>query len=77
MKGLGGKYPILPIMFFWLLQERGRERERELSFFLRSSELHQLDFVELRTKVHRIDKGYKCILERKDFVEDPNDEISG
>ena len=34
------------------------------------------DFVEPRTKVHHIDKGYAYVLEIRDFGEDPKKEIS-
>ena len=58
-------------------RERRREREREPSFFPRSSELRWSDFIELRTKVHHIDEGYAYIPEKRDFTEDPKEEISG
>ena len=28
-------------------------------------------------KVHRIDEGYACVLEKRDFAEDPRGEILG
>ena len=40
-------------------------------------EFRQSDFVEPRTKVHRIDEGYVYIPEKMDFIEDPKEEISG
>ena len=75
--GLGGKYLILSILIFWLPRERRREREREPSFFPRSSKLRQSNLVKPRTKVHCIDEGYKYIPEMRDFAEDPKEEISG
>ena len=43
---------------------------------LRSMKFCRSDFVEPRTKVHHIDKGYAYILEIRDFGEDPKEEIS-
>ena len=60
-----------------------RERERELreiehpSFSFRSSEFRWSEFIELRVKVHLFDEGYVYIPTRRDFTEDPNEEISG
>ena len=34
-------------------------------------EFHLLEFVEIRTKVHRLDEGYVHILKMSDFTEDP------
>ena len=34
-----------------------------------------LKFVGLRTKVHRIDKGYAWVPKTQDFVEDPTEEF--
>ena len=35
------------------------------------------EFVETRTKVHRLNEGYTHIPKRRDFTEDPNEEILG
>ena len=56
----------------------GREKERRKrapSFSLRSTELHWSDFVDLRTKVHRIDEGYVWVPRTRDFFKDPRKEI--
>ena len=36
-----------------------------------------MDFVRPRTKVHYIDEGYAWVPKRKDFDEDPKEEIQG
>ena len=66
---------------FWLsLQERGK-RERKLekikTFSLRSMGFHQSEFVEPTVKVHLLDESHAYIPKRKDFTEDPKEEISG
>ena len=63
----------------FLLENYGSEREkgRVEDFFRRSSEFRQLKFTRPRTKVHRFDEGYTCIPKRRDFAEDPKEEIWG
>ena len=39
-------------------------------------EFRRSKFVETRTKVHRLDKGYTHKPKKRDFTEDPNEEIS-
>ena len=56
---------------------RERERERRLSFSLRSLELCQSEFVEPRVKVHILDEGYLYIPKKRDFIEDQKEKISG
>ena len=57
-------------------QTRVRVREerkmRAKSFLPRSTEFRWSEFVEPRTKVHRIDEGYTWVPKTRDFVEDPN-----
>ena len=53
-KGAKGKEGIPFSGFFF----REREKRRAKSFLPRSTEFRRLNFVEPRTKVHRIDKGY-------------------
>ena len=66
------------ITFSWFLSERERKRrERAPSFSLRSTEHLWSDFVGPQTKAHRIDEGYALVLKRKDFDEDPKEEIQG
>ena len=48
---------------------------RAKRFLPRSTEFHRLKFVEPRTKVHRIDKGYAWVPKTRDFTEDPNEEF--
>ena len=59
------------------LTERVREERkmRAKSFLLRSIEYFRLVFVRLRTKVHRIDKGYEWVPRKKYFSEDPGKEF--
>ena len=56
--------------------EKGR-KERTPSFSLRSTEFCQSDFVGPRLKVHCLDKGYAWVPKKRDFTEDPKEEISG
>ena len=50
-----------------------REREgRDFNFSLRSTECRRSVFVELRTKVHRIDKMYAWVPKNRDFTENPS-----
>ena len=51
-----------------------RKREKE-DFFQGSTKFRWLEFVESRVKVHLLDEGYACVPKRRDFTEDPNDEI--
>ena len=81
MGGLGENIPFF--LFFVPGSNYGREREKERkekrakSFSLRSMELLRSDFVEPRTKVHHIDKGYEYIPKMRDFGKDPKEEILG
>ena len=64
--------------FDFLVLREGERREREhLSFSLRSSEFLQLEFIELRVKVHLLDEGYVYIPKERDFTEDQKEEVSG
>ena len=54
-----------------------RKREGAKSFSLRSTEFCQSEFVEPRTKVHCIDKGYAHVQKMRGFTEDPKEEIWG
>ena len=57
--------------------EKGR-KERTPSFSLRYTEFRQLDFFGLKLKVHRLDDGFAWVQKkRRDFIEDPKEEISG
>ena len=47
------------------------------AFFRRSTEFRQLEFVEPRTKVHRLDEGYTFLPKTRDFAENPKEEIWG
>ena len=40
-------------------------------------EFCRLDFVGLRLKVHRLEKGYTWVSKRRDFTEDQREEILG
>ena len=53
------------------------ENERIQVFFLRSSEFSRSEFVELRTKVHRLDEGYVCVPKMMGFTEDSKENIWG
>ena len=75
MKGLGGKYPILPILFFWFY---GRERERKVERAKLLSSIPRVpptEFVEQRVKVHLLDDGYVWVPKRRGFTEDPREEV--
>ena len=65
---------------FLLVYVRERESEEEeenfQAFFRRSMEFRQLEFIETRIKVHRLDEGYVHIPKRRDFTKDPKEEIS-
>ena len=53
------------------------EKERVQDYFLRSSEFRRSEFVRQKPKVHRLDEGYACLPKKRDFTEDPNEEIWG
>ena len=55
----------------------GREKDGEGGEHTRSSELRQSDFIEPRTKVHRIDERYAWVPKRRGFTEDPKEEFLG
>ena len=59
------------------MREEEGEKESIQAFFSRSSEFRRSEFVEPRTKVHLINKGYAHVQKRRDFTEDPNEEIWG
>ena len=56
-------------------RERGGERDQD--FFLRSIGFRQSEFIEPRVKVHLLDEGYAWVPKRKDFDEDPKEDIQG
>ena len=65
-------------IFCWVyVREKGGRKESFQAFFRQSTGFRRLEFIETRTKVHRLDEGYAHILKRKDFTEDPKEEISG
>ena len=51
------------------------ERKSVKGFFRRSTEFRRSKFVELRTKVHRINQGYTCVPKMRDFTKDPKEKI--
>ena len=55
--------------------EKEVEEESFKAFFRRSTEFCRLEFIELRVKVHLLDKSYTCVPKIKDFTEDPKEEI--
>ena len=61
--------------FGFYVRESKRERKRIQVFFQRSTEFRRSEFVGPNTKVHRFDEGYTCVPKRRDFTEDPNEEI--
>ena len=69
---LGKKEPIFPGLTDRVREERKR---RAKSFLPRSTEFCWPVFVEPRTKVHRINKGYAWVLKMRDFDKDPNEEF--
>ena len=44
-------------------------------FFRQFSEFRRLEFVEPRTKVHRLDEGYAFVPKMRSFIKDPKEEI--
>ena len=62
---LGKKDPIF-FFCFYVREEEGEEESTQV-FFLRSLEFHWSEFVESRTKVHCLDKGYACSTKSKEF----------
>ena len=69
----GTKYPILFLVFTW---ERKRERKRASKpSFDDSRSSVGLEFIKPRIKVHRLDESFTHIPKKRDFTEDPNDEI--
>ena len=66
------KTPHSDFLVLW----EGERREREHpNFSLRSSKFHRSEFVEPRVKVHLLDEGYAYIPKKRDFIEDPKEEI--
>ena len=63
--------------FFGLETVGKKGRVRTSSFFLRSTEFRQSNFVGSRLKVHRLDEGYAWVPKMMDFIKDPKEEISG
>ena len=54
----------------------GEKREmKNQNFSLRSTEFRRLEFVEPRTKVHLLDKGYVWVPETQDFADDSSKEF--
>ena len=49
----------------------------EPSVHPRSTQFYGSVFVEPKTKVHRINKKYTWVSEKRDFTEDPRGEILG
>ena len=56
-------------------KEGEKKKKRNPSFFQRSTEFRRLEFVEPRTKVHLLDEGYAWVPKKRDFTEDPKEEI--
>ena len=59
------------------VREEERERESIKAFFRRSLEFRTSEFVEPRTKVHRLNEGYTCVPKTRSFTKDPKEEIWG
>ena len=55
-------------------ERREKKASKLLSLIL---EFRRSKFIESRVKVHILDEGYAYIPKRRDFIEDPNEEISG
>ena len=53
-------------------ERKGREVE---DFFQLSMEFRRSEFVKPRVKVHLLDEGYVCVPKKRDFTEDPKEEI--
>ena len=66
-----------PVFFFFFgcVRERERRETEHSNFSIRSSEFCQSEFVEPRVKVHLLDEGYAWVPKRRDFTEDPREEI--
>ena len=68
-------------------RESGRDKDSKKIILLREKksprlissilEVMSIKFVSLITKVHRLDEGYTCVTKKRDFTEDPNEEIWG
>ena len=60
------------------MRERKRGGKKSFqAFFQISTEFRQSEFIETRTKVHRLDDGYAHMPKMRDFTEDSKEEISG
>ena len=57
------------------MREGGKESFQ--AFFRQSTEFRWSEFIETRTKVHRLNEGYTHILKMRDFTEYPKEKISG
>ena len=76
--GFGTKYPIH--FLIWTMREKKGDNERIKVFFLQSSKFHRSEFIEPRTKVHRLDESYACVPKTRGFTKDLNErfgEIKG
>ena len=56
--------------------EKGRGESFQ-DLFWGSTEFRRSEFVEPIVKIHVLDDGYAWIQKRRDFIEDPKEEISG
>ena len=50
-------------------------KENFQAFFRQSMEFRRSEFVETKTKVHRLEESYAHILKMRNFTEDPKGEI--
>ena len=62
---------------FWLLLREREKGEKIQTFSRRSKGFRQSEFFEPKVKVHPLDKGHAYIPKRRDFTEDPKEDISG
>ena len=76
VKMRGGGQNISHFYGFYM-RESKKERHRTKDFFRQSTKFCRLEFVGPRTKVHCLDEGYACVPKRRDFTEDPKEEIWG
>ena len=59
------------------MREKRGKKEIFQTFFRQSIEFYRSEFVDPRVKVHLLDEGYAYIPKRRDFIENPKEEILG
>ena len=74
---LEGEFSFSAVWFRNCEKEKGEERELPSASFFDPRSFACRNFIEPRVKVHLLDEGYVWVPKRRDFTEDPKEEVSG